>query len=259
MIAGRPGLKPALIRAAGLIGLLLLLAWAYLVWMDWGMRHMDVGADMWIMPRMVGWRATDLALVFLMWAVMMAAMMLPSALPVILLVAKVSHGIKAQHSGVGLTGAFVTGYLLTWCGFSLVATLFQWGLLEAALITPMMDSASAVLSGAVLITAGIYQFTPLKNACLRQCRSPLSVVMEVVAGPRRALIAGFRHGLYCIGCCWALMGLLFVAGVMNLMWVLIIAGYVSFEKLLPGARWLSRMAGVLLCGVGFWLAINHVA
>jgi predicted metal-binding membrane protein len=259
MITGRRGPKPVLLPAAGLVGLLLLLAWAYLVWMDRGMRHMDVGVDMWIMPRMVGWRAADLALVFLMWAVMMAAMMLPSAMPVILLVARVSAGIKAQHSGIGLTGAFVTGYLLTWCGFSVAATLFQWGLLEAALITPMMESASVALSGAVLITAGIYQFTPLKNACLRQCQSPLSVVMEVAAGPRRALIAGFRHGLFCIGCCWALMGLLFMAGVMNLLWVLIIAGYVSLEKLLPGARWLSRMAGVLLCGAGLWLAIIHVA
>ena len=258
MDEGRRGVKPVLLPAAGLIGLLLLLTWAYLVWMDWGMRHMDVGADMWIMPRMVGWRAADLALVFLMWAVMMAAMMLPSALPVILLVAKVSAGIKARHSSIGLTGAFVTGYLLTWCGFSLAATLLQWGLLEAALITPMMESASVALSAAVLIGAGIYQFTPLKDACLRQCQSPLSVVMEVAAGPRRALVAGLRHGLYCIGCCWALMGLLFMTGVMNLVWVLIIAGYVLLEKLLPGTRWLSRVAGVLLCGAGFWFAIIHV-
>ena len=102
----------ALLPAAGLVGLVLLLAWVYLGWMDWGMRHMEVGANMWIMPRMVGWNAADVALVFLMWAVMMAAMMLPSALPVILLVAKVSASMKPEQPDVGLTGAFITGYLL---------------------------------------------------------------------------------------------------------------------------------------------------
>ena len=258
MTIGRQGLQSALLPAAGLVGLVLLLAWAYLVRMEWGMLHMDVGSDMWIMPRMVGWKAVDIALVFVMWAVMMAAMMLPSALPVILLVAKVSASMQSRPA-VGLTGAFITGYLLTWCGFSLAATLLQWGLLEAALITPMMQSASVALSAAVLIAAGIYQFTPLKNVCLRQCQSPLGLVMEVVAGPRRALITGLRHGLYCVGCCWALMGLLFVTGVMNLLWVLIIAGYVGLEKLLPGTRWLSRTTGVLLCGAGVWLAITPIA
>jgi predicted metal-binding membrane protein len=248
-----------LLPAAGLVGLVFLLAWFYLGWMDWGMRHMEVGANMWIMPRMVGWNALDVALVFLMWAVMMAAMMLPSALPVILLVAKVSAGMKPEPPGVGLTGAFITGYLLAWSGFSLAATLFQWGLLESALVTPMMQSAKQALSATILITAGIYQFTPLKNACLRQCQSPLSLVMQVVAGPRGALKIGLRHGLYCVGCCWALMGLLFVTGVMNLLWVMIIGGYVALEKLLPATRWLSRTAGVLLCAAGLWLAIFKIA
>jgi predicted metal-binding membrane protein len=167
--------------------------------------------------------------------------------------------MKAQQPGIGLTGAFITGYLLTWSGFSLVATLFQWGLLESALVTPMMQSAKLVLSATMLITAGIYQFTPLKNACLRQCQSPLSLVMEVATGPRRALKIGLRHGLYCVGCCWALMGLLFVTGVMNLLWVMIIAGYVAIEKLLPAIRWLSRTAGVLLCAAGLWLVISEIA
>ncbi len=248
----------ALLPAAGLVGLVLLLAWVYLGWMDWGMRHMEVGANMWIMPRMVGWNAGDVALVFLMWAVMMAAMMLPSALPVILLVTKVSASMKPQQPGVGLTGAFIAGYLLAWSGFSLAATLFQWGLLESALITPMMQSAKQALSATILITAGIYQFTPPKNACLRQCQSPLSLVMEVTAGPRRALKIGLRHGLYCVGCCWALMGVLFVTGVMNLLWVIIIAGYVAIEKLLPATRWLSRTAGAVLCTAGLWLAISEI-
>jgi predicted metal-binding membrane protein len=258
--AGQRDRKLALLLlAAGLVGSVLLFAWVYLGWMDWGMRHMEVGANMWIMPRMVGWNAADVALVFLMWTVMMAAMMLPSALPVILLVAKVSGSMKPPQPGVGLTGAFIAGYLLAWSGFSLAATLFQWGLLESALVTPMMQSAKRALSATMLITAGIYQFTPLKNACLWQCQSPLSLIMEVAAGPRRALKIGLRHGLYCVGCCWALMGLLFVTGVMNLLWVMIIAGYVAIEKLLPATRWLSRTAGVLLGAAGLWFAISDIA
>jgi len=247
----------ALLPAAGLVGLVLVLAWAYLGWMDWGMRNMEAGADMWIMPRMVGWGGADVALVFLMWSVMMAGMMLPSALPAILLVAKVSSGMTPQQrAGVGLAGAFVAGYLLAWSGFSLIATLLQWALLEHALVTPMMQSAKQALSAAILITAGLYQFTPLKNACLRQCRSPLGLVMQVVAAPRSALSIGFGHGLYCVGCCWALMGLLFVTGVMNLLWVIVIAVYVGLEKLLPSTRWLSRAAGIVLCAAGLWLAIS---
>ena len=247
----------ALLPAAGLVGLLLVLAWAYLGWMGWGMRNMEAGADMWIMPRMAGWGAADVVLVFLMWALMMAGMMLPSALPAILMVARVSSGMTQQRrGGVGLAAAFVTGYLLAWSGFSLGATLLQWALLEHALVTPMMQSARHALSAAILITAGLYQFTPLKNACLRQCRSPLGLVMQVVAAPRSALSIGFRHGLYCVGCCWALMALLFVTGVMNLLWVIIIAVYVALEKLLPSTRWLSRAAGVVLCAGGLWLAIS---
>jgi predicted metal-binding membrane protein len=245
-----------LLSAAGLVALVVLLAWVYLSWMDWGMRHMEMGASMWIMPRMVGWEAADLSLVFLMWAVMMAAMMLPSALPMILLVAKVSASVKAQLPGIGLTGAFTTGYLLAWGSFSVAATLLHWCLLETELVTPMMKSASPTLSAIVLIMAGIYQFTPLKNACLRQCRSPLSLIMDVAAGPERALITGLRYGAYCVGCCWALMGLLFFAGVMNLLWVLLITGYIAIEKLLPGTRWLSPTVGVLLCAAGLWLAIS---
>ena len=247
----------ALLPAAGLVGAVLVLAWAYLGWMNYGMRNMQVGADMWIMPRMAGWGAVDVVLVFLMWAVMMAAMMLPSALPAILLVAKVSSGMTPQQRArVPLTGAFVTGYLVAWSGFSLAATLVQWALLEHALVTPMMQSAKQALSAAILITAGVYQFTPIKNACLRQCRSPLGLVMEVVADPHGALNIGFRHGLYCVGCCWALMALLFVTGVMNLLWVIIIAAYVGLEKLLPSTRWLSWSAGVILCAAGLWLAIS---
>jgi predicted metal-binding membrane protein len=225
----------------------LLLSWGYLLYMDWGMRHMDRGADMLLMPRMVGWRAIDLVLVFIMWALMMAAMMLPSALPAIAL-----YG-RARGKPVG----FSAGYLLVWFGFSALATLLQWRLLEAALLTPMMESASVPLSASVLIGAGLFQLTPLKNACLSRCRSPFAAVLATGARPSSALRDGMRSGIDCLGCCFALMCVLFAVGVMSIPWVLVIAGYVALEKLVPRARWLPRIAGVALCLWGVALLIRQ--
>jgi predicted metal-binding membrane protein len=219
------------------------LSWAYLLWMDWGMRNMDRGADMLLMPRMVRWNAVDLVLVFVMWAVMMAAMMLPSAMPAILL-----HARTRGHP-VG----FASGYLLTWFAFSALATLLQWRLLEAALVTPMMVSASPRLSAGLLIAAGLFQFTPLKEACLARCRTPLGVVLAGAARPPHPLAEGLRNGAYCVGCCSALMLVLFAVGVMSIPWVLLIAAYVGLEKLGPRTTWLPRAAGVVLCAWGAFL------
>jgi predicted metal-binding membrane protein len=247
-----PRLEPALAaltaepapRARRWSGLLLgalagtfILSWAYLLWMDWGMRHMDRAGDMLLMPRMVGWDAVDLFLVFVMWAVMMVAMMLPSAMPGILLYGRTR----------GRPVSFAAGYLLAWFGFSVLATLLQWRLLEAALVTPMMVSASRQLSAGLLIAAGLFQLTPLKDACLTRCRSPLGVVLGGTARLSHPLAEGVRNGLYCIGCCFALMGVLFAVGVMSLPWVLLIAAYVALEKLAPRTAWVSRSAGVVLC------------
>jgi predicted metal-binding membrane protein len=220
------------------LGLIIGGGWAYLIYMDWGMRHMDVGMNMWIMPQMVDWDATDLGLVLLMWAVMMGAMMLPSVLPVILVLIRIDGSAHAA--------GFIAGYLITWGGFSVAATLLHWALLKAALVSPMMESVSVPLSAAVLAAAGLFQFTPLKHACLTRCRSPWGAVLN----PSSATIAmreGFRHGVFCVGCCWALMALLFVVGVMNLLWIAVIAAYVVAEKWAPGAAWFSRAAGALLC------------
>jgi predicted metal-binding membrane protein len=224
-----------------------LLSWGYLLYMDWGMRHMDRGADMLLMPRMVGWQAVDLLLVFVMWAVMMAAMMLPSALPATALYGRMR----------GKPAWFSAGYLLVWFGFSALATLLQWGLLEAALLTPMMKSASVPLSAGVLIGAGLFQLTPLKDACLSRCRSPLAAVLAGGAGGSntRALREGVRNGVNCLGCCFALMCVLFAVGVMSIPWVLIIAAHVALEKLLPRARWVPRIAGVALCVWGVVLLV----
>jgi predicted metal-binding membrane protein len=227
-----------LLPVGALLGLFIGGAWTYLVYMDWGMRHMDAGIDMWIMPQMVDWDVTDLGLVLLMWAVMMAAMMLPSVLPMILVL--ISIGGSAHAAG------FIGGYLVAWGGFSVVATLVHWALLEVALVSPMMESVSVPLSATVLAIAGLFQFTPLKHACLVRCRSPWGAVLNP-SSATRATREGLRHGAYCVGCCWVLMALLFVAGVMNLLWIAVIAAYVVAEKWAPGAEWFSRAVGALLC------------
>ena len=227
-----------LLPVGAVLGLFIGGAWAYLVYMDWGMRHMDVGIDMWIMPQMMDWDATDLSLVLLMWTVMMAAMMLPSVLPVILIL--IRFGGSAHAAG------FIAGYLVAWGGFSVAATLAHWALLKAALVTPMMESASVPLSASMLAVAGLFQFTPLKHACLVRCRSPWGAVLNP-SSATRATCEGLRHGAFCVGCCWVLMALLFVAGVMNLLWIAVIAAYVIAEKWAPGAEWFSRAVGALLC------------
>lgn len=229
--------------------LVLVFSWAYLMWMDWGMRHMSEATDILLMPRMIHWRAIDLALVFLMWALMMAAMMLPSALPAVQLYA------RFRGNPVG----FVAGYLLAWFGFGALATLAQWRLLEVALVTPMMSSASAWLSAGLQIVAGLFQFTSIKDACLTRCRSPLGTMLAGDANRSSAVREGLRNGTYCVGCCFALMGVLFVVGVMSLPWVFLIAAYVAIEKLAPRRIWLSRGMGTLLCLWGGFLLLSGYA
>jgi predicted metal-binding membrane protein len=213
---------------------------------------MDVMACMGMSAR--PWGMTDFLLLFLMWTVMMAAMMIPSVSQVVLFYAGAVR--RRGHIGgiVGLTGAFVLGYLASWTGFSLLAALAQFGLHEAALISPMMVSTSPVLGGAILIAAGVFQWTPLKYACLNHCRSPLGFLMtEWRNGAGGAFVMGLRHGTYCVGCCWLLMAVLFVTGVMNILWVAIIAAFVLIEKLAPSGEWVGRGAGVLLAGYGVWM------
>jgi predicted metal-binding membrane protein len=136
--------------------------------------------------------------------------------------------------------AFVGGYAFVWSGFSLLAALTQWGLLEARLVSPMMAASSRWLSGALLLAAGLYQLTPLKQACLVRCRSPLAFLRaEWRSGLRGAFVMGVRHGLFCLGCCWAAMLLLFVLGVMNVVWIAALAVFILAEKTLPRSRWLS--------------------
>lgn len=222
------------------------LAWYYL-WRGAAAMHTAGGAGM----RMPAMDPAGLALSFLMWIVMMAGMMLPSAAPTVLLYGAMVRK-NAEH-GVVLPAVsiFVGGYLIVWAGFSLAAALLQAALEHAALLTPMMASASKPLSGALLVAAGIYQLTPLKDVCLGKCRNPVQFLMSHWrSSPSGALRMGVAHGGYCLGCCWTLMLLLFVVGVMNLAWVALIAAFVLVEKLFPAGRLVSRLSGAALILIG---------
>lgn len=233
------------------------LAWTYLIWMAWGMRHMDVAIA--LMPGMTNWGPVDLVLVWAMWALMMAGMMLPTAAPMLLAFSATARRVNPPRSPMHAL-AFGMGYLALWAAFSAAATLLQWGLLERRLVSPMMESTSPWLSGGLLMIAGAYQLSPWKNKCLAQCRSPLVFLVKEWRPARRgAFVMGVRHGVFCLGCCWVLMALLFVLGVMNLLWVMALTLLVLAEKILPGARWQLRASGVGFAAWGLWLLLGQAA
>ncbi len=227
------------------------LAWAYIVNLAWDMEHMDMGMAM---PQMQTWGFLELVLLFVMWAVMMVAMMVPSAAPLILFFAAAYRKRQERQDPVVPAAIFLMGYLLVWAGFSGLATLAQWGLHTAALLSPMMVCTSSFLGGILLLVAGIFQWTSLKHTCLTHCRSPIGFLMtHWKEGRRGALMMGLEHGTYCVGCCWILMALLFVAGVMNLVWVAFIAAFILVEKVIPRGDLVGRVAGgiLMLAGIVF--------
>ena len=231
------------------------LSWAYLLAGAGISMHEMNGM---LMPmRNEPWTLGYAVLVFGMWAVMMAAMMLPSAAPMIRFYGTISRGRRARGDVVAATGVFATGYVLVWAAFSLAAVGLQFAAEQAALISPMMEMTSTALAGSLLIAAGLYQWSPLKQACLRRCRSPLEFVMtQWREGAQGAFVMGLRHGAYCLGCCWLLMLLLFVGGVMNLRWIAGLAFLVLIEKAAPAGHWIGRVAGVgLIIWGGATLAI----
>jgi predicted metal-binding membrane protein len=192
-----------------------------------------------------------------MWTVMMVAMMVPSAAPMILLFAAIHRRRPAQQPPAVPVAVFVAGYLVIWAVYAAGATLAQWGLHAAALLSPSMATTSAVLGGVLLVSAGVFQWTPLKRICLTNCRSPLSFLMTRWRdGKLGAFAMGVDHGRYCVGCCWMLMALLFVAGVMNLVWVAAIALMILLEKVVPGGERLGRLIGVALMGAGLVLMLS---
>ncbi len=239
-----------LISLAGVVGL----AWLYVVLMAIGMEEMGAmggmsgpAGTMTMRP----WAALDFGLIFAMWAVMMVGMMVPSATPTALIYVAVARRGAREESPLSLTAVFVVGYVTMWTVFSLVATVSQWGLERAALLSPMMVSTSPALGAALLIGAGIYQLTPMKAACLRHCRAPVQFISEEWRpGRAGALHMGIIHGAYCVSCCWILMGLLFFGGVMNLLWIAGITAFVLAEHVLPFAVWGGRIAGGAMIPLG---------
>lgn len=235
--------RDRVIVAVGLAAVVAL-AWAYLATgagMDMSMADMPMDD----MP--MAWSSSYAVLLFVMWWVMMIAMMVPSAAPTVLLFATIRRKQQASARQPIDDWIFLGGYLLIWGGLSLLAVLVQWELERAGLLSMGMTSSSAVFGGLILLAAGIYQFTPVKNACLRYCQSPVLFLGRYwQPGTWGALLMGLRHGGYCLGCCWFLMALLFVGGVMNLVWIAGIALYVASEKLLPLGRNLSRASGAAL-------------
>jgi predicted metal-binding membrane protein len=215
------------------------LAWIYLI-------IMPMGAESWLL---------DATLMFLMWAVMMVAMMLPSAAPMLSTYARIAsprEGSRAYHVWM-----FAAGYFVVWTAFSLAATLLQYALQSAAIISNSLRTTS-VAGGIILAAAGIYQLTPLKNVCLKRCRTPIGFFMTNWRdGAAGAFTMGLEHGAFCTGCCWMLMALLFVAGVMNLAWVAAISVLVLVEKAAPFGRAIALTSGVAMIAAGLVLAIRY--
>ena len=246
-------LKDRIIVYLGII-LILAVSWGYIIGMGWHMGTLPFGTEpmkmdgsmkmdmnnksllesvlTWMPPMSGIWSFSDFFLLFIMWAVMMIAMMTPSILPMIMLFTSLnSKKIKENKSSASPLNLLM-GYLLSWVLFSLVITFPQYGLHKIGLLTPMMEPTHAALGGVILMLAGIYQFTPFKDACLSVCQSPLSFMMNNWRdGNLGAFLIGYKHGFYCVGCCWFLMLTLFALGVMNIMWVAILTIFVMFEKL----------------------------
>ncbi len=226
--------------------------WACLVWMATDMGHPLVQLTM---PGTPDWAWPNALAIFVMWSVMMAAMMLPSALPMILTFAHVS----VQSGERGRARMFVAAYLLVWTAFSAGAAALQWGLQAMDWVDPMIVSTSPMLNGVLLAIAGVYQFSPLKKMCLARCRTPFGFLMgEWRAGTAGALRMGIRHGLFCAGCCWAVMALLFVGGVMNIVWIAALSIVVAVEKMAPRGDRLSLLLGVVLILPGAWKLLAAV-
>ena len=233
---------------SALIGVTVL-SWTYLIRMA---TQMDMSAMMpAAMLEIHAWAAGDFVFMFVMWAVMMVGMMVPTAIPMTLVYAAVARKAAGQGTTLAPAAVFLSGYIAMWTIFSAGATFAQWVLDQAALLSPMLVSSSPWLGAGLLIAAGMYQMTPAKEACLRHCRSPAHFISEHWRpGWAGAFRMGLEHGVFCLGCCWALMGLLFFGGVMNLLWIAAITLFVLIEKVLPFGARSGRFAGIAMIAGG---------
>jgi predicted metal-binding membrane protein len=237
--------------AAVLLVLLPAVSWTWIVLMARDMYGSMTGASAWMMT--ATWDASHLLLLWAMWAVMMAGMMLPSASPLLLLYGAMARR-STPRSATRHIYALAAGYLAVWVLFSLGATALQRVLASFLVLSPMMETTTPAAGAALLFLAGVYQLTPVKHACLRACQSPLGFLMSRWRpAARGAFGMGFRHGVYCVGCCWALMLLLFAGGVMNLAVIAALTVFVAFEKLALFGRYGARISGVFLIAAGVWL------
>lgn len=228
------------------------MSWLYLVQMSGSMSAMGASGHAGMAMGDAG--APSLVAVFAMWAVMMLAMMLPTVTPS----ASVFSHLATRRDplrGGSATALYIAAYATPWIAFAAPAALLQWALTHALLLDPMARSTSALLSAAILLGAGLYQFTPLKTACLSKCRSPLAFFMAKWRdGPAGALVLGLSHGSYCVACCWALMTVMFVVGAMNLAWMGLLTVLVLGEKVIPPAWHVDRVVGLALVTSGVWVA-----
>jgi predicted metal-binding membrane protein len=241
------------------LAVLSLASWAYLVYDARKMATTGACCAVVANADLRTWLSADVLLLFVMWAVMMVAMMAPTAAPMVLTFAAVNRRRRQADRPYVPTAFFLLGYLLAWTIFSAAATAAQWALHATALLSTQMVGTSPALGGAILVAAGVFQLTPQKQACLAHCRTPLTFIMtEWRDGPAGALRMGLRHGTFCLGCCWILMLVLFVTGVMNLLWVGLLTAFVLLEKLAPAGPWWGRVGGLLLIGWGAWLVGSMV-
>ena len=268
-----PLLEPVLRRDRAVViaalALITVLAWLYVLYLALemsapgmqmsGMR-MVPSASTWMVSAQRPWSAAEFLLVVLMWVVMMIGMMTPSVAPLMLIHARIARQAAVAQQPFAATAWLLAGYLASWAGFSLAASTAQWALDRAALLAPDMRVPGARLAGAFLIAAGAYQWSTLKLRCLSHCQMPLTF-LQMHGGfpsrPRRLLVLGMRHGLYCIGCCWALMALLFVGGIMNVLWIAALSLLVLAEKTLPQGLRLARITGLALAAWGAMLLLGR--
>jgi predicted metal-binding membrane protein len=255
-------LEAALRRERLVVGISMLMvvagSWVWLLLgAGTGMTPMDMtrmaGMNGWLMQP-AQWSIGYALLMLSMWWVMMAAMMLPSTAPVLLLFARIRGQNRSDGAPVTSTGLFAAGYLLVWGAFSTLAVALQWALESARLLSPMLETSTVWLGAGILIAVGLWQLSPMKGVCLRHCRTPLGFLIgHWRPGSRGAFRMGVAHGAWCLGCCWSLMTLLFFGGVMNLYWIVGLAIFVLLEKTTPFGHWLGRIAGIVLIGWGVLL------
>lgn len=266
LLAMLRGLNRVEMLSGAAILLVALIAWGYIATLQ---PIAPPSADMPSMPGMdmsgmsanapASWTWARVLATFAMWSVMMAAMMLPAAAPIVLLHRRTALQAHAQASPAPPTILLVLGYAVVWTSFAVLATALQWALSNAALLTEMDALSDRRIAGAVLIAAGLYQVTPFKQACLQLCRSPVAFLMRHYRpGAVGALRMGLGHGFYCLGCCWAAMALLFVGGVMNLFWVVGIAIFVLIEKALPFGRVFGIAIGIGALAVGLYWFVTGI-